>query len=490
MKKNILIMLLIVSIILPLLSSCSKAKEDSQDNQNNETAADDSGGTTEESEAATEYVPDLPAVDMDGLVFRIFNTGWSNNYEPLAITDLTSEELSGDPLNDAVFNRQTFIEDKYNIKIEEIAGDTGTGAKFNIIKSVQADDGAFDLCFIRMIDYNALITGKCAADLEDVPTIDVTQPWWDSNSYDSFSLLGKHYGVCSDITMNDDASVWCVYFNKQMIQDNSLESPYNLVTDSKWTYGKLFEMNKVISKDLNGDGKMDGEDRYGMLHSNDTVIGMLNCTGVNIGELDGDGNLIFTFDREDNISKTIDILTGLFDRNTVFNVHARGGGVSFEDGDNLFSFLSVFNSISMRAMETDFGILPYPKYDEKQEKYMSSVSPLFTTLAIIPTTNTNFEDTGIIMEEMAYQGYKNIRPAFYDSLLQRKIARDEESADMLDYLFANVVYDLGAIWNISNFTLDFSVTVPPKYDLNIASFIEERKGKIESDIEKIMESMQ
>ena len=487
MKKIILILLLIISVILPVLSSCSK--KDSQDN-NNETTAGDSDGITPETEFTTEYAPDLPAVDMNGKSFRIFNTGWCD-YAPLAITDLTADEITGDPLNDAVFNRRELLEDKYNIKIQEINGDYASGARTTIMRSVQADDGAYDLCLIRIADYSTLITNKCAIDLSSVPTIDVDRPWWDSNSYESFSLLGKHYGICSDITMNDDGSVWCMYFNKKMIRDNDFESPYNLVTAGKWIYDKVFEMAKAASKDLNGDGRMDGEDRYGILHSNDTVMGMLNCMGVNIGELDHDENLIFTFDREVNIDKMVNVFTQLFNRNSVYNVHARGDGPSLENEQLLFNFSSVFDSLgSMRAMEQDFGILPYPKYDEKQEKYMSSVSPLFTTVAIIPSTNSNLEDTGIILEEMAYQGYKNMRPAFYENLLQRKIARDEESEAMLDYLFDNVVYDVGAIWNISNFTLDFTINLPPNYDINIASFIEARKGRIDSDIEKIMESMQ
>jgi len=488
MKKIILITLLIISVILPTLSSCSKSKENSQDdNKNNETTVSGSGGITPENEVTPEYIPDLPGVDMNGKIFRIFNTGWYD-YAPLAVTDLTSEELTGDPLNDAAFNRQKFLEDKYNIKLEEINGDVSAGARFNIMRSVQANDGAYDMCLIRISDYNTLITNKCAADLTSVPTIDATQPWWNSNSYDSFSLLGKHYGVCSDITMSDDASVLCIYFNKQMIQDNGFESPYSLVTDNKWTYDKVFEMSKTVSKDLNGDGKMDGEDRYGIDHSNDTVIGMLNCIGVNIGELDGDGNLVFTFDREDNISKTIGLLTRLFDRNTVFNVHPRGQELGFDNQKSLFFFRDLNAVPGMRAMETDFGILPYPKYNEKQEKYMSSVSPSFTTLAIIPSSNSELEDTGIIMEEMAYRGYKNLRPVFYDLLLQRKVVRDDESSVMLDYLFDNVVYDIGAIWNISGFT-DAFYGVPSSYEINIASFIEARKGKIEDDIEKIMESM-
>jgi len=469
MKKIIFVMLLIFSVfsVIFVLPSCSDSEKDGQ---------------------KAEYVPDLPAVDMKGKAFRIFTTGWWN-YEPLAISDIVKEEIVGEHMNDAVFNRQKFVEDKYNIKLEQINVDTSEDATGKIIASVQANDGAYDVCLVRNMYFNTLITNRCAADLETIPNINIDQPWWDSNSYDSFSLLGKHYGICSDITMNDDTAVWNVSFNKNILQELGLESPYNLVKEGKWTYDKVFEMSRAAVKDLNGDGVINSSDRYGMVHLDDSIVGMVNGIGINIGEVDKEGKLVFTFEKGDNLSKLINIFTSLYDKNYICNVHAMEG-VDFAQGRALFAFFGIYLSIDFRNMDDDFGILPYPKYDEKQTEYKSSVSPLFTTLAIVPTTNLNLNDTGIILEEMAYQGYKNIRPAFYDKLLQGKTARDEESSEMLEYLFDNVVYDVGAIWNIAGFSTEIGSILAHNYDLNIASFIEARKGLIENNIAEIMEAMQ
>jgi len=434
---------------------------------------------------------DLPAVNMNGKTFRILTAGWYN-YPPLSITDLTGEAITGESLDDAVYNRQMYLEEKYNIKIEQFDHAQFWDADAGLIKTVQANDDAYDLALMRSCSFNSLVTGGTVYDLSEVPTIDLSRPWWDSNSYDSLSLLGKHYGICSDITINDDLAVWCVFFNKNMIQDYSLDNPYNLVKNNQWTCGKLFEMGKSVSKDLNGDGIRNKNDMYGINHINDSVIGMLNCVGVNIGELDGGGNIVFTMDRENNMIKILNILTNLFDLENVYNLHARGesveNGAMLSQGQALFDLSAIQVAPALRMMEQDFGILPYPKYDETQKDYMSSVSPLYLAVSVIPITNSNLENTGVIMEEMAYQGYKNIRPAFYDILLEGKIARDDESLEMLDFIFNNVVYDVGAMWNIGNFSWDF-VTVSQDYNLNIASFIEARKDKIQGDIDKIMEEL-
>jgi len=121
---------------------------------------------------------------------------------------------------------------------------------------------------------------------------------------------------------------------------------------------------------------------------------------------------------------------------------------------------------------------------------MSSVSPLFFTFAAVPVTNNDLENTGIIMEEMACEGYKKIRPEFYESLLLRKIARDNESAEMLDYIFNNIVYDTGGFLNLGGFSWDFAVKVPHNYDLNIVSFIEKYQNKIQKDIDAIIKAFE
>ena len=144
---------------------------------------------------------------------------------------------------------------------------------------------------------------------------------------------------------------------------------------------------------------------------------------------------------------------------------------------------------TLRMIEREFGILPYPKLDETQRDYISSVSPLFLTVGVVPANNRNLQNTGIIMEEMGYMGYRDIRPAFYDILLQGKVARDEESLVTLDYIFNNITYDVGALLNIGNISLNF-MAVPGNYDLNIASFIDKQQSVIQSSIDAIIEAFE
>lgn len=99
-------------------------------------------------------------------------------------------------------------------------------------------------------------------------------------------------------------------------------------------------------------------------------------------------------------------------------------------------------------METYFGIIPYPKYDEEQKDYCARVS--YYMPPMIPITNTNLELVGAVLEEANYRAKKNITPAYYDITLKGKYSRDPESISMLDLIFSSRVIDLGDTLFCSN----------------------------------------
>ena len=53
-------------------------------------------------------------------------------------------------------------------------------------------------------------------------------------------------------------------YNKQIASELALENIYDLVRKGKWTIDKLYEMAAAATKNLNGDGIMAKEDRWGV----------------------------------------------------------------------------------------------------------------------------------------------------------------------------------------------------------------------------------
>ena len=97
----------------------------------------------------------------------------------------------------------------------------------------------------------------------------------------------------------------------------------------------------------------------------------------------------------------------------------------------------------LRSMETDFGIVPNPKYTESQERYYDLISLGSGNGMAIPVTTQDTERTGIIVEALSAESKYTLTPAYYDITLKTKLSRDEESAAMLDIIFTSRVFELG-----------------------------------------------
>jgi len=134
----------------------------------------------------------------------------------------------------------------------------------------------------------------------------------------------------------------------------------------------------------------------------------------------------------------------------------------------LFYSNQLYVSLDLRAMETDFGILPMPKYDEAQEDYISVANTWFSDHIVVPVTNTDLEMTGHLLDAMGYYAQKHITPAFVDVAVKSKGTRDEDSVRMIDIILENQIFDVGLMFNWGKIT-DMLENMVRKTNTNFAS---------------------
>ena len=130
--------------------------------------------------------------------------------------------------------------------------------------------------------------------------------------------------------------------------------------------------------------------------------------------------------------------------NTFVDLKSSSGGTNrelFRDGHALFVDMNISDVSVLREMDMEFGILPWPKYDEASE-YLTNVDA-GTNMFIIPITNQVTDNTSLILESMAILGREYVIPSYYDVALKTRNSRDEDSAPMLDIIMENRVFDLG-----------------------------------------------
>jgi len=503
-KSKIVIAVLLCLVLILTFAAC--AKSDDKKTENTPTA--EGGGPGDEAETTTDPdAPELPALNLNGKAFTFFTSGWGEGSN--LSKDIGAEEDSDDSIYDAAYKRRVKIEETYNCKIKQYnvgPSDEGVSTYRN---TILAGDQSYDVGFTTCNNFASLLSGNYLTDWKNLAYADMDKPYWDKNFYESMAIMGKHFAASGDLSKRRLECVWIMCFNKGMIAANNFESPYDLVKTGKWTYEKMHEMGKKVAKDINGDGKMKREDDlWGINYTGDTIMGIINCAGVKIAELNAEGIPEFTINTEVNLEKLFRIYTDMRDNTySIDTLFAPGVPVgTFADaeifGQNRCLFLAcATHNISqmragettdygLRAMEGDFGIIPYPKWNEAQEKYTPYTAGNYHPVLHIPQTNGDLDATGIILEAMAYEGMKSIRPAFYDSLLKTKTARDEESADMIDFIFGNLSYDIGNMYNFGGITGVFGYDMSTNAKANIVSTVEKNMGKWQKAVDVILSEIE
>ena len=450
MKKLIALFIAIV-IICTALISCGDSNKASEkaDNKDENKASDNVDNSDNESKEPTDQriYPELPEITFDGYEFKFLVNDW---YEH---ADIYVEEENAELVNDAVYKRNKIIEERYDIIIS--AKDEGNPSA-SISKFVRAGDCPYDVMIDAAANTKSVITQNMVVDLHTVPYLNFEKPYWDHTLTKEFSMGGKLFCNVSDMLVSDKEYTWAIFFNKQMVQDYDLESPYQLVKDGKWTLDKLREITRGVTSDLNGDGVYFVlDDLFGFSTEDYNMFLMIIGSGCRMVDKDENDLPVIAVNNQrffsayekimeiHNAPSTINVnkITGLPDK--------WYGGIipAFCEG-RVFMYMGGLDVVPyFRGMAQDFGILPPPKYDEAQEKYYTSMSDCSSSAIYIPTTNDNLERTGIILEALAAESRYTVLPAYYDITLKTKMSRDDESEEMLDILFANRIFDLGHIFN-------------------------------------------
>ncbi|MCL2775214.1 MAG: hypothetical protein FWD71_17975 [Oscillospiraceae bacterium] len=162
---------------------------------------------------------------------------------------------------------------------------------------------------------------------------------------------------------------------------------------------------------------------------------------------------------------------------------------AFEENRALF-YGEVMQCVKrIRQMDTEFGIIPLPKADVNQQVYSTYVHTWPSSTIEIPRGNPDLDKTSTIIEALAYGAYKYMTPAFYDVALKTKYARDDESSEMLDIIFAGRSADLGYVDSYGGFISSLQSNIQSKKN-DFTSLIDKLSAKIQTDIDKAIEKYQ
>ncbi len=400
-----------------------------------------------ETEAETELKAELPDKTYDGEEV-MFLTCLSVGYDWYTSYEIYASEMNGQLINDAVFTRNQQIEELLDIKISETKmSDAHKVAQETLI----AGDDQFDVVMPYINSTISLATQGLLMDLNTIPYLDLEKPWWDQRANENMVIADKLFFSTGDIAILDNECTMVMFFNKDMIEQYSLENPYELVKEHKWTIDKVGEMASVVTHDLNGDGKMDKDDTWGLSVAGNAPISFYFGAGERIVDKNDEGKLEFQIGSARSYDVFDKVMTLCYDELMLSDKTASAAfdvvSVMFNAGQVMFVTFALVDINALREAEFEFGILPYPLFDETQQEYNNLISSGLVSSTSVPYNNKNTELTGVTLEAMAYYSTSTLTPAYYDNALKTRYVRDEESGEMLDIIFATRVYDLGFIFD-------------------------------------------
>lgn len=439
----------VCAILLAALSACGEAAQKpsespaATDAQTEIEISDDTESLTEETRPPLK----VPDADFGGAEFVIMALERGADGQDAQFPEFSYDaERSGEGINDAVYQRNSVIEEKYNVKI--IVSEQADSGKLssNLKKIVSAGDQSVYAATPLITDAMSLAQNGMLADLNGIKEIDQLMPWWDQNIRTELSVGGKVYAQAGDLLMSPKELQCFLGVNAKLLKDNGMEMPYSDVESGVWTIDRMASLTRGITRDLNGDGKLDENDIFGYTHTPESAYWMFCDAGGKIASLEnGVPKLSGNSARNQEI---LDKLCALYsDKETTLDVNKMSNTWTtnremFVNDQVAIQPASVYVLQTRRDMVTDFGILPYPKYDENQSDYMN-FGTIFRMRGIsIPVTCPDAGMTGTLLEALAYHSEDTVLKAYYEHNLQGKVSRDDESRRMLEIIFTTIHYDL------------------------------------------------
>ena len=295
--------------------------------------------------------------------------------------DMYSDVMTGEIVNDAIYYRNNAVEEKFGIKFTAFSnpGEESWNPGDAAAKTILAGDAAYDIvvpharyAFSAYAQQHLVLNWNV-----DLPYVDLNKQWWDQDAKNSLAIYDKLYAMTGDISYMSVGASNCMLFNKKLFNDLIIDYPYQTVLDNKWTFDKFEEIAKLGSRDVNGDGILDlNDDQFGYVtYQWIGPIQILYVGGGRILDKDREGNPYLSINTERNIA-VYERYFKMLDSEYAAMQYNVGDAIfehydTFRAGRAIFIDMNIKTISLFRDMKDDYGIIPWPKFDESIEKYRS-----------------------------------------------------------------------------------------------------------------------
>lgn len=472
MKKKISLALVFIFMLTAVFSACAEPQV---------------GPSDGDSSDRNEIFDGIPDYDFEGeLINFLANESLYSN----ARNWFEEDEVENGTIDQAIFERNARVAEAFNVKFTESYEKDVTTTTTVVDQMVAAGDDSYDIICIParyMLDLaskNYLYSYNT-----ELYNIDLHGDAWIQWVNDIIKINGELFFAFSDAMLSLYDFTHMVLFNTKVLERYQLTSPYEYVDNGTWTFDNMEYMCRKVAQDLNGDGVYGQDDMYGYVCPPYSILANFWISGgaTSVKKVSGQGYFVFDLEGDVHFDSVYRRIFEIFKKNnytwrepvTDANRYY-DDDLTFQTNHALFADHTFYSISQLREMESDFGIVPYPMWDESQGQYYSRVEAGTKTWGVLYIQDPII--TGTVIEAMARDSHEHLIHTYYDVTLQLKLTRDDKSIEMLDLIRSTMTYDPGDTLFCDEVRNGIFKGKFKEGDSNLASLLASKSGSVQSAI--------
>ena len=484
--KNIISVLSLLLCATILLGSCgSAAPAETTSVTAPATTAPETTAALTPAEIRAALSDDLPDKKFEGRKFTVITEKSFTDFYVI-------EELSGETLNDAVYERNSRLSERFDAVINCLPTDDYKATASMVRTAIQAGDGnQFTVVAHHMVSNGALALAGYYINWYEVPHVDLERPWWAPSNRENLTVNGKAFLTVGDMCLSAIPRTWAYIYNKKLWENMKFENPYDLVASGKWTIDTVQKFVEAGYSDTNGNGTVDVGDTFGFVTNLSSASNTYLWAFDNpIVTKDASGKAVISF-YSDHYVKIMQKLVHFLNDNPIYASSGNDWTSHFEKvfdvGMSVLS-ASQISHVATAAGDVDFaiGVLPYPKFDETQDGYHTMVDGSGESMGM-PVTTKDLEFAGILTEAVCAENYKSVIPAYYEIVFKMRYADMREDAEMMDIVLDGRYFDIGYLYDNWKGASFWAQTFVNNNDDNVASYYASKWPSVETYYNSVLE---
>lgn len=439
--------------------------------------------TVEEETTDPAKTLDTPDLDFGSYQFAVQTIAQDDFF-----TLFDTEGYNGDPVNDAIYERNRLIEKKYNVQFYWI--ESGLSDSYNTLRNQVTTgltgDEAFDLIMLICRDAYSQSLNGYLCDYANLEYVDVNKDYYFRSINDQFTVGGRTFFAYSAEALNVLTQTCIMIYDKQIATDHQFENFYDRVRNMTWTYDVLFARCRDVLEDVDNDGKYTLEkDTLGLSGRLDfTYPNAWVAAGEKFISKDENDLPYYSASGNQRMIDAMQAMLGFFQENGN-NINLGSTPLDAFRQNKIFILTGGATHLgNIKDMKDDFGVLPWPLYDESQTRYYARLYEGW-----VNTVPSNCEDTArtsAIMQALGYYSDLTVYDAYYSMCLTSKYVRDPDSVEMLKLILSSTTVDLAdTVW-YSNMRLSMTSDLTGKNGANrVTSVIKQYEKVADKNVREV-----